>query len=130
MPLCDAIVTMKMSNSPFEGGAGGCPDGMTQRNPPQPNGCCPPQGGIFRGMWSSFLSLITIRQECVANLYHQVAIQATTVLQFLPETGGVARGLVRAITGPGRIWSPVSLQILCSLFSASTAAWCSSYRVL
>ncbi len=36
-------------DSPFEGGVGGCPVGYDPRHPPQPNGCCPPRGGIFRG---------------------------------------------------------------------------------
>ncbi len=38
--------TDENADSPFEGGAGDVPTGMTQRHPPQPKGCCPPQGGI------------------------------------------------------------------------------------
>ena len=29
-------------DSPFEGGAGGCPFGYDPGYPPQPGGCCPP----------------------------------------------------------------------------------------
>jgi hypothetical protein len=50
-PLCGS--TKAENDSPSKGGTvvaqrsrGGCPNRMIQRHPSQPDGCCPPQGGI------------------------------------------------------------------------------------
>src|SRR5262249_58931559 len=46
---------MKMDDSLFEGGEGGCPSGIGRRHPPQPKGLPPPQGGFSREVEYQYL---------------------------------------------------------------------------
>src|SRR5438874_13668746 len=70
----------------FKGGAGACRDGMPKRHSPQPRGCCPPRGAIFRELGFAFTPKVPLLDvELRLNISLDFLNQAAILYVFLPR---------------------------------------------